>query len=135
MAEAKHACYSRMTYLPPIPSIAEHRRWIGEGLLPNQEVWIAEDGEGTFLGWASLSSGELNHIYVRPEFQSRGIGGAMLAHVMERMPDGFVLWTFQKNEGARRFYERHGFRVVKLTDGRANMEQEPDVQYEWRPDA
>lgn len=54
---------------------------------------------------------------------------------MERMPDGFVLWTFQKNEGARRFYERHGFRVVKLTDRRDNMEQEPDVQYEWRPDA
>ena len=40
---------------------------------------------------------------------------------------------FQKNEGARRFYERHGFRLVRLTDGDGNMEKEPDALYEWRP--
>ena len=49
------------------------------------------------------------------------------------MPDGFSLWTFQKNEGARRFYERHGFDAVELTDGSGNMEREPDVRYAWRP--
>ena len=38
---------------------------------------------------------------------------------------------FQKNTGAIRFYERHGFRLVKLTDGADNMEREPDALYAW----
>ena len=46
-------------------------------------------------------------------------------------PDGLELWTFQVNVGARRFYERHGFRAVELTDGSANEEHEPDVRYVW----
>jgi hypothetical protein len=43
------------------------------------------------------------------------------------------LWVFQQNEGARRLYEREGFRLVELTDGQGNMEQEPDARYEWAP--
>ena len=40
---------------------------------------------------------------------------------------------FQKNDGARRLYERNGFRLVKLTDGADNMEREPDALYRWSP--
>ena len=45
----------------------------------------------------------------------------------------FHLWVFQRNEGARRFYERHGLRLAALTDGAGNEEREPDARYEWRP--
>jgi hypothetical protein len=41
------------------------------------------------------------------------------------------LWTFQRNANARRFYETHGFRCARLTDGRDNEEHEPDALYEW----
>ena len=51
----------------------------------------------------------------------------------ERRPNGFRLWVFQGNEGARRFYERQGLRLVELTDGSANEEREPDALYEWVP--
>jgi hypothetical protein len=44
-----------------------------------------------------------------------------------------LLWTFQTNTGARRFYERHGFVAVDETDGSANEERAPDVRYAWRP--
>ena len=40
------------------------------------------------------------------------------------------LYTFQSNEGARRFYERHGFAAVAFGDGSDNEEREPDVRYE-----
>jgi hypothetical protein len=46
-----------------------------------------------------------------------------------------VLWTFQVNGPARRFYERHGFIAVERTDGHGNEEREPDIGYIWRPDA
>jgi GNAT superfamily N-acetyltransferase len=134
LARIKHGCYSRMTYLPPIPPLEEYRRFVTAILLPNQEVWVAEDDEGRVVGWFSLTERSLEHIYVDPERQNHGLGTQMLASVIERMPGGFSLWTFQKNEGARRFYERHGLDAVEFTDGRENMEREPDVRYEWRPD-
>ena len=57
----------------------------------------------------------------------------MLDHVKNLCPERLDLWVFQKNDGARRFYERHGFELVRLTDGAGNMEQEPDALYRWRP--
>ena len=48
-------------------------------------------------------------------------------------PGGLELYTFQVNTGARRFYERHGFRVVDLDDGARNEEGQPDVRYRWLP--
>jgi len=44
------------------------------------------------------------------------------------------LWVFQKNLDARRFYERHEFRLERLTDGSSNMEREPDALYAWLPE-
>jgi len=42
-----------------------------------------------------------------------------------------LLWTFQKNARARRFYEAKGFVAVDQTDGGTNEEREPDVLYQW----
>ena len=42
-----------------------------------------------------------------------------------------TLWTFQANDGARRFYAREGFREVEFTDGAGNAEKLPDVRLEW----
>ena len=56
-----------------------------------------------------------------------------MARARERRPAGFRLWVFQANTGARRFYERDGCTLVKLTDGADNEEREPDALYEWLP--
>ena len=40
------------------------------------------------------------------------------------------LHTFTRNEGARRFYKRHGFVAVAFGEGSSNEEREPDVRYE-----
>ena len=73
----------------------------------------------------------LEKLYVDPEAQNRGVGTALLDEAKALRPEGFVLWVFQKNVRARRFYERHGFRLVKLTDGAENLEREPDALYQW----
>ncbi|MDP9464580.1 MAG: GNAT family N-acetyltransferase, partial [Actinomycetota bacterium] len=44
-------------------------------------------------------------------------------------PEGLQLWTFESNDRARRFYERHGFTAVEFTDGAGNEERWPDVRY------
>jgi ribosomal protein S18 acetylase RimI-like enzyme len=57
----------------------------------------------------------------------------LLAHAKERRPSGLRLRVFQQNTGARRLYERHGFKLVRLADGSGNDEGEPEAFYEWLP--
>ena len=83
------------------------------------------------VGHVAYKPGWIEHFYVDPERHSRGIGTLLLARVKEVLPE-IQLWTFQANAGARRFYERHGFEPVELTDGAGNEEGEPDVRYRWR---
>ena len=118
-----------MAYLPRIPDDVRPR--LGGLILERAEVSVADEA-GQVLGFAGVSGGELTHLYTDPDAQNRGVGSALLAHAKSLRPDGLELWVFQRNEGARRFYERHGFRLVRLTDGAENMEREPDALYEWR---
>ena len=72
----------------------------------------------------------ISHLYLAPGFTGRQIGAALLAHALEFAERPVRLWAFQRNEGARRFYERHGFLAIDFTDGRSNEEGCPDVLYE-----
>jgi ribosomal protein S18 acetylase RimI-like enzyme len=119
-----------MTYLPRISD--EHRPLLGGWFIERDELWVSEE-DGRINGFLSLKGRELAHINVAPDAQNRGLGAEMLAEAKRLRPEGLELWVFQKNVGARRFYERHGFQLVKLTDGAENMEREPDALYEWRP--
>ena len=136
LAELYARTQRRMTYLPPMPD--EHIPFVAGNIGGNDEVWLAEDEE-RILGFLAIAHSQrdgwevVERLYVEPDVQGQGIGKALLEQAKALRPGGLVLWVFQKNEGARRFYERHGFRLVKLTDGADNMEREPDALYEWKP--
>jgi GNAT superfamily N-acetyltransferase len=99
-------------------------------------VWVA-DLDGVVVGYMILGSQhdadgdprKLDHLFLDPAWIGRGLGERFLALAEERSPSGLQLWTFQMNESARRFYERHGFVVAETTDGAANEERLPDVRY------
>jgi len=131
VARMMRSTYDRMTYIPRLHSPEEDLAFIAR-LFAEHEVWVADDGD-CVLGFAILSADELLQLHVDPAEQGKGIGRGLLSRAKERRPDGFTLWVFQRNDGARRFYERHGLRLVRLTDGAGNEEREPDAQYEWRP--
>jgi GNAT superfamily N-acetyltransferase len=126
------AAAASFTYLPKLHTEAETRAFVRDVLLPNNEVWVAEEA-GRVIGFAGLGDDCLRHLYVETEEQNQGVGTALLTAAKKRRPAGLRLWVFQKNLGARRFYERHGFTLVRLTDGEDNEEREPDALYEWRP--
>ena len=117
-----------LSYLPSLHSGSEIRVWIRDVVLVHQEVVVAEV-EGRTVGFAALDGGLLTHLYVHPGIQRRGVGSALLARVQTLRPDGFRLWVFQRNTDARRFYERRGLSLVKVTDGAGNEEREPDALY------
>ena len=102
---------TRLEYLPRIPG--EDRPRLGVRIAERHETWVAED-DGHVIGFAQVIPYRLENLYVDPDAQGRGVGTALLDHVKHACPNGFELWVFQENEGARRFYERHGCRLVAV---------------------
>ncbi len=66
--------------------------------------------------------------------QGRGARSRLLG-IAKAAQESLSLWTFQRNEGARRFYEFHGFAAVAETDGAGDEAREPDLLYRWRRSA
>jgi len=120
-----------LPYLRCCHSDADVRSWIEKVMLVTGETWVARES-GFILGFMTLDGEDLEQLYLLPGHDRRGIGSLLLAKAKERSPDRLSLFTFQRNQRARTFYERHGFRVVDLDDGARNEEGEPDARYEWR---
>ncbi|MFH9467349.1 GNAT family N-acetyltransferase [Streptomyces clavifer] len=120
-----------LPYLPRVHSDEDTRAWITHVLLPGSRTWVAEDGAGELLGFASLDGDELDQLYLRPDALRRGIGTRLLDHVKAASRGELSLYTFRRNTAACAFYERHGFVAVAYDDGSRNEEREPDVQYRW----
>jgi GNAT superfamily N-acetyltransferase len=124
---------NEMDYLPHVPDEASVP--IAARIREHEDVWVAEE-DGRLVGFlgiehsTNLGAPVLEKLYVEPAEQNRGVGSALLDKAKELRPDELYLWVFQKNP-ARRLYERHGFELVRLTDGADNMEREPDALYRW----
>jgi len=112
----------------------EDRAWI-RGVFANLSVWLAVTGNDV-VGIASRNGEWVHQLYIAPGHTGQGIGqrllDTILAEAVAAAIPVFKLWTFQRNAGARRFYERNGFVAVEFGDGSGNEEREPDVRYERR---
>ena len=120
-----------LPYLPVLHSEEDVRRHF-TGLAERAPTWVAESG-GRIVAMLVVQEGRVDHLYVEPGHQSRGIGSRLLEVAKSASPEGLRLYTFQRNERARAFYERRGFVAIEFGDGSGNEEGEPDVLYEWRP--
>jgi 8-oxo-dGTP pyrophosphatase MutT (NUDIX family)/GNAT superfamily N-acetyltransferase len=122
---------SKSFALPEVPephTEAAVAEWMAQQAINTMEVWVAEV-DGVIVGQMMLAPGWLQHLYLDPSWMGRGLGDRLLALARQRQPDEIQLWAFQSNLGARRFYERHGFRAVEFTDGSGTAERWPDVRY------
>jgi N-acetylglutamate synthase-like GNAT family acetyltransferase len=124
------AARATMTYLPRLHTDDETRGHFRNVVRDAQDTWVAER-DGKVVGFAVVHDGMLHHLYVHPSRFNSGTGSKLFKEATSQHPQGFQFWAFQKNTGARRFYERHGCALVKLTDGQENEEKEPDVLYVW----
>ncbi len=58
----------------------------------------------------------IRHAYVRTAQRSRGIGGELLARIMDDSTRPVLIGTWVDAVWAVRFYERHGFKVVSAQE-------------------
>jgi len=121
-----------MPWLPVIHTFEETVRFFGDFVIAHQTVLVAELEEGV-VGFIAIEGEWVEHLYIAPAHQGIGIGDTLLQKAKEMRPDGLMLWTFERNHRARKFYERRGFVAVEFTDGSRNEERTPDVRYQWKP--
>jgi len=119
-----------LPFLPELHTPQEDLWFFASKLLPDNEVWLAEEA-GVTLGYVAFHPGWIDHLFVHPDHQGRGIGPRLLERALADSGER-RLWTFQKNARARTFYEARGFELERLTDGADNEEKEPDALYLWR---
>lgn len=71
-----------------------------------QNIYVYEDE--VIKGFICVVDGEIKKLYVDSFFQSEGIGGQLIAFAKDELQANH-LWALEKNAGALRFYEKHGF--------------------------
>lgn len=88
-------------------------------------TWVIEDGAGPPVGFATSGpgrdesapppdgAGEVYAIYLATEAIGRGVGRALFTHAVTDLTSrgyaSIVVWVFEANPLARRFYEAAGF--------------------------
>jgi GNAT superfamily N-acetyltransferase len=98
----------------PFPEAPVRELWADALAAPETDVLVAAR-DGHALGVVSLSPGWLQGLYVDPSAQGEGVGSQLHDEALARRAaagdSSLRLWTLEGNEGARRFYERRGWRL------------------------
>lgn len=111
------------------PVYWEENREAMRGLyLPLSESWVLEE-KGEVQGFVSLMGEYVAALFVRPERQGWGYGKALLDWAKQER-DKLQLKAYARNEGALRFYERNGFRL--MTESVDEPTGEKEYLMEWR---
>lgn len=85
---------------------------VANDYLPNTAFIVAVDDADQPLGFMALEDGTIDSLFIAPEWHGCGIGRAFIDHARERNQH-LTVEVNEQNLGARRFYERFGFRVVR----------------------
>jgi chorismate mutase/GNAT superfamily N-acetyltransferase len=116
---------------PMVHSRETTHSWMTDRLAGStSEGWVAEK-DGRIVGYLVLTRDWLDDLFLAPDAYGCGIGSALLEVAKTLRPGGFLLWVFETNAGARRFYQRHGLVELDRTDGSGNEERAPDVRMAW----
>jgi len=109
------------------------RERLAAGFAPEHMRHIVADGQR--VGFITLRPAsepaprvlQLDHLYIRPGFQSNGMGAWALdwAKSQAQRQDADITLSALKQSAANRFYLRHGFVQVG--------ESEFDLDYRWHP--
>jgi len=105
-------------------------RYLEEHLLAENRVrLVLDDNNEAVVGLLAASSRKISQLYVHVDYQNKGIGSRLLNLAKQESDGSLRLFTFECNQRAQRFYEKHGFRIV----GRGFEEnwQLNDIEYEW----
>lgn len=124
------------------------RQKMWDGILDSRtqgkHCYVAETSDDRIVGFAcggpvsevcETYEGEIYSIYLLEEYQRGGLGRQLLLSTARRMKDdgieSMLLWVFEKNNGARRFYESLGGELIGSKEIRIGATDLVEVAYGW----
>ena len=108
----------------------EDQDYFRDHVLKDNKVFVVESDQRP-VAFMAIRDDFIDHLYVHPDYQQRGIGKALLDLAHQLSPEHIWLYTLQINTNARAFYEKNGFMAEKFGIS-PPPENEPDVEYHWR---
>lgn len=82
------------------------------GMLPGADLFVYEEKD-VIRGFIGITERRyIAGLFVGAKYQSRGVGRKLLDHTKNHYPH-LELDVFVQNEGAVRFYQRHGFEIIR----------------------
>ena len=125
-----HVSSWRVTYRGMLPDrYLDHmdrrrlaERWRRRASSPGRERIVVATRDGRVTGFTSFGpaaaepefAGEVTMLYVRPELEGLGIGGALLEGALGDLAGSprywALIWVLEANDRAIAFYRAHGFR-------------------------
>lgn len=116
---------TELSYLPKLHTPEKDLNFFTSVVFPHQKIELLKDATD-ILGFIAYDDNWIHHLYLAPGEIGKGYATQLLdaALAAGRQKN---LWTFKRNTRAIKFYEKHGFCIVKETDGAENEEREPDV--------
>jgi GNAT superfamily N-acetyltransferase len=137
--QAAYAAFLDPAWLAALSAADWRKGWEPRLALPDRTGPLVAVADGRVAGFSSYGRvdpehplppeyAELYTLYVDPDYYSRGIGAALLGASLRVLAGaGYkncALWCYEPNEGARRFYEREGWR---LNGERRGYDSGPDA--------
>ncbi len=85
-------------------------------------IFLVAEVDGDVVGYLHFDSfgdePELHRIYIDEQFRRQGVGAALVEKLHERLrPQTYILLVVKGNDGAVRFYERHGLTREAVLNG------------------
>jgi GNAT superfamily N-acetyltransferase len=126
-----HYRFDPQRFIEPMPGTTEgYAHFLGSQLKNNQAVILVAERDGEIAGyvyagvephdWKELRAraGFIHDLVVVEHHRYGGIGSALLeaaaAWLRDKGVPRLVLWTAARNDGARRLFERLGFRPTMI---------------------
>lgn len=105
------------------------RAYLLDRVLPEHDVTVVLE-DALIVAFLAANAESVGQLHVRVGWHGRGIGRELLRRAMAASAGSLWLYTFARNQRARRFYERNGFSAVAF--GFEPVWRLDDVRYEWR---
>lgn len=94
-------------YFDELQVNSEAEKLADEEILQNTYVY----DDGAVKGFIIIDGKEVWKLFVEPVLHGQGIGAELLEYAKE-IHGAEAMWVLEKNERAKKFYERHGFCVT-----------------------
>ena len=99
-----------------------------EEAMKDADIYVYEENQ-KIIAFVGLIDQYVAGIFVSNSKQSKGIGKSLLQHI-KASSQTLSLKVYQKNEGALRFYQREGFKIV--SEGLDEDNNEKDFLMTWK---